>query len=306
MRFPEPRQARPDEWYRAFEFLFGFLDPDEVVFRIENALGLLQRGELDPEGVIVLAEESQLTGMFLCQPVGGATALVWPPRVLIQGPCREREDRLIRHACTWLRQRGVKLAQSLLIPAELSLGEPLLRHGFQHICHLWQLRHDLQLTSAHLGDDSRLQFRTFAEVDQTLFAEVLLRSYQDSLDCPEVAGVRTVEEILAGHQAQGRFDPQRWWLVSHNGEPAGVIITSPQQDTGDWDLSYLGVVPTARRQGFGRSMMLHVMVEARLAGAPQMTLSVDGRNAPAQQLYLSLGFEVLDRREVLLAIWPNP
>ncbi len=306
MRFPEARPAWPDEWARAFEFLFGFLDPDEAAFRIDNALGLLRRGEINPEGVIVLDEGAHLTGMLLCQPVGGATALLWPPRVLIEAGARDREDRLIRHACAWLRQRGVKLTQSLLIPAELALGEPLLRHGFQHVCQLLQLRHDLQLSSAHLGDDSRLQFRTFAEVERALFQEVLLRSYQDSLDCPEVSGARTSDEVLAGHQAQGLFDPRRWWLVSRQGEPVGVIITSPQPDTGDWDLSYLGVVPGARRQGFGRSMMLHVMLEARLAGAPQMTLSVDGRNTPAQQLYHSLGFEDHDRREVLLAIWPNP
>jgi ribosomal protein S18 acetylase RimI-like enzyme len=163
----------------------------------------------------------------------------------------------------------------------------------------------LQLTSAHLVETSRLEFRTFAEVEQNLFQQTLLRSYEDSLDCPEVSGVRTIEEVLAGHQAQGRFDPWRWWLASRLGEAVGVIITSPQPDTGDWDLSYLGVVPQARQQGFGREMLSHVLVEARAAGAIQMVLSVDGRNTPARHLYRSMGFETQDRREVLLAIWGN-
>jgi ribosomal protein S18 acetylase RimI-like enzyme len=304
MRFPQPRQARPEEWPRACELLFSFLDPDDAELRTQNALHLLENGEVDPEGLIVLEEGNQLTGMLLCQPVGGATALVWPPRVVLQGSSRDREDRLIRYACTWLRQRGVKLAQCLLAPAEIARGEPLLRHDFRHICHLWYMRHDLQLVAAQLSDSSRLQFSTFAEVEQTLFQDVLLQSYQDSLDCPEVTGARTIEEVLTGHQSQGQFDPSRWWLAHRTGEPVGVILTSPQSDTGDWDLSYLGVVPPARRQGFGKDMLNHVLVEARAAGALQLTLSVDGRNLPAQQLYRSAGFEVHDRREILLAIWP--
>lgn len=307
MRFPAtPRQARPDEWPRAFELLFGFLDPDEASLRIENALRLIDQREVDPAGLIVLDEGNRLTGMLLCQPVGGATALVWPPRVLLQGPCREREDRLIRHACAWMQERGVKLAQCLLAPSELSLGEPLLRHDFRHICHLWYLRHDLQQVSLARAESSRLEFRTFAEVGPDHFQEVLFLSYEDSLDCPEVTGVRTMAEVLAGHQAQGRFDAQRWWLASCEGTPIGAIITSPQAETGDWDLSYLGVVPLARRQGFGREMLHHVLEEARAAGAVQMTLSVDGRNTPAQQLYRLAGFETNERREVLLAIWPAP
>ena len=87
MQFPATaRPARPDEWSRAFEFLFGFLDPDETAFRIDNALRMVEHGEIDPEGIVVLAEDDQLTGMLLCQPVGGATALLWPPRVLPRGP----------------------------------------------------------------------------------------------------------------------------------------------------------------------------------------------------------------------------
>ena len=83
-----------------------------------------------------------------------------------------------------------------------------------------------------------------------------------------------------------------------------MIITSPQADSGDWDLSYMGVVPQARRRGLGREMLLHVLVEARAAGAMQLTLSVDGRNVPAREMYRAVGFETHDRREVLLAIWP--
>jgi ribosomal protein S18 acetylase RimI-like enzyme len=44
-------------------------------------------------------------------------------------------------------------------------------------------------------------------------------------------------------------------------------------------------------------------LEARAAGAECVTLSVDTRNRPAWKLYLTLGFEADDRREVYLAVW---
>jgi ribosomal-protein-alanine N-acetyltransferase len=66
---------------------------------------------------------------------------------------------------------------------------------------------------------------------------------------------------------------------------------------------YVGVVPTARRQGLGRQMMRHALAQAQQAGVGRVTLSVDNRNAPAWALYRSLGFEEFDRREVFLRVW---
>ena len=74
-------------------------------------------------------------------------------------------------------------------------------------------------------------------------------------------------------------------------------------ETGDWEVAYMGVVPEARRYGFGREMLLHALCEARAADAPTVTLSVDVRNQPAWKLYRSLGFEPYDQRVVYLAIF---
>ncbi|MFZ8477881.1 GNAT family N-acetyltransferase, partial [Staphylococcus aureus] len=70
-----------------------------------------------------------------------------------------------------------------------------------------------------------------------------------------------------------------------------------------WDVSYVGIVPEARRRGFGRELMRKALIEARVAEATQLTLSVDVRNRPAWELYRRLGFEAFEQREVYLAIW---
>ena len=78
---------------------------------------------------------------------------------------------------------------------------------------------------------------------QKLFHDVLLRSYQETLDCPEVNGVRTMEEVVTGHRSQGRHAPSRWWLAWHEKTAAGVLLLTELEDVDGWDLSYVGVVP---------------------------------------------------------------
>jgi ribosomal protein S18 acetylase RimI-like enzyme len=73
-----------------------------------------------------------------------------------------------------------------------------------------------------------------------------------------------------------------------------------------WDLAYVGVVPEARRRGFGRELVRKALIEAHQGDARQLTLSVDVRNHPAWDLYASLGFEPYEQREVYLAIWNRP
>ncbi len=299
-----PRPAQPEEWSEAFSLLFQHLDADQQACRSATAFNLLETGELKPDGIFVLSEDGQVTGVLVCMVIPGASALLWPPQVRPQAQRDLREDVLLQAACGWLRRQGVKLTQVLLHPDDLHLGQSLLRNGFAHITHLRYLRHDLDLPMSWLVQAPRLDFRSLAEVDRGQFQRVLMNSYQDSLDCPELNGVRGIEEVMAGHKAQGRHDPDHWWLVLAGAEAIGVAITTVLPETGDWDLSYLGIVPGARRRGFGREIVIHVLLEARAAGVSHVSLCVDGRNGPALQLYEALGFQLFDRREIFLALWP--
>ena len=82
-----------------------------------------------------------------------------------------------------------------------------------------------------------------------------------------------------------------------------MLLLTELEDVDGWDLSYVGVVPEARRVGVGRDLVQKALAETKAAGASQLTLSVDTRNAPAWNLYAQLGFEVFDQREVFLAVW---
>jgi len=292
--------AQPAERGPAFRLVFRHLPDKEREARVANAQVLLHRGELAAEGVLVARGPAGVSGALVCTPAPGAGGLIWPPQT--EPPDDAVADELVRRACTWLRQSGVKLAQALLPPEDLPLGAPLLRNGFQHITTLWYLRHTLELSAVLLAVGERLSYRPYPR-DPALFQETLLRTYEGTADCPEVSGVRTIDEVIAGHVAQGEHDPERWWLALRRDQPVGVLLLTRIPEWDGWDVSYVGIVPEARRQGCGSELMRKALLEARAAGASQLTLSVDVRNRPAWELYRRLGFEPFEQREVLLAVW---
>jgi mycothiol synthase len=299
----QPRPARPEEWARAFELIFQHVPKEARHGLVRNALRLMRQGELNEAGVIVVRDNSTLSGAMVCLPVAGASALLWPPQAADAGLRQEIEDRLLTYAVTWLRQSGAKLGQTLLAQDETHLAAPLERHGFVHITSLLYMRHDLDLPSARPAAAPELTFQTYSDCDPAQFHGTLLRSYEQTQDCPEVNGVRTLHEIVEGHQAQGIHNPARWWLALQAGNPVGVLLTVEVSEWQGWDLSYVGVVSEARRRRIGRALTEKALEEARAAGASQVTLAVDTRNSPAWKLYQGLGFESFDRREVYLAIW---
>jgi mycothiol synthase len=299
---PTPEAARTPEWAAAFRLIFQHLQPPERDQREAAALFLLERGELDPAGLFVLRGPAGPAGAIVCQSVPGASGLLWPPGVRAGDQSTRYEDALMHHGLAWLRQRGAKVVQALLAPEEENLAAPLLRNGFRRVTDLWYLRHERGTPLGRLDIPARLAFRSFDEDDPSLFQQTLWRTYEDTLDCPEVNGVRTIDEVLAGHRAQGTYDPNRWWLALEGDRPVGVLIAAELPESGDWDIAYMGVVPEARRRGFGRELLLMALAEARAADAGRVLLSVDTRNRPAWHLYRSVGFEPFERRAVYLAL----
>ena len=300
---PTPELVGPDELPAAFRLLFQHSPPVERESRAAHALDLVQRGELSTQGLFAARDGGGLLGAVFCLPVPGASALVWPPQCALDRGRAALEDALLRHAADWLRAHNVKAAQALLSAEEARFADALPRNGFAHVAALWFLRHDLSPLPRRTGAPVRLDYRTYDPADAGLFHRTLQRTYEGTLDCPELNGVRDVEEVVAGHQAAGKLDPGRWSLALAEGVPVAVLLLTESPETGDWETSYVGVVPEARRRGFGRELMFKALSDARAAGASSLTLSVDARNRPAWDLYRRLGFAPYDRREVFLAVW---
>lgn len=295
--------AQPHEFAAALALVFQHLDSSDQAVKVANGLDMLGTGELVPEGLVVSRDSHGLVAAMIAAPLPGGGAVVWPPQARPSFADPERAaDLLVETASALMRRACVKMAQALVMPEHAELAAPLLRHGYRHVTRLSYMRHFLDLSALDLGRADRLTYQAFADCDRAVFGNALERSYAGTLDCPEINGVRTIDEVIAGHQAGG-FDPGRWWLAWRGDRPAGVLLVNDEDEWGGWDIAYIGVVPEARRQGIGRTLLIKALLEAKTIETPLVSLAVDARNLPARSLYHQVGFEEFEQREVFLAIW---
>jgi ribosomal protein S18 acetylase RimI-like enzyme len=295
--------ARLEDREAALRLVFLHFDAGEREKRVANALRLMEAGQLNPDGLFVLRHGAAISGAMICMPIRGAGALVWPPRTRDDVPDTVAvEDQLISRAVSWLRPRGAKLGQALLDRSETHLAAPLERNGFRNVTTLCYMRRAAGQALDGIPQ-GRLCYQPYDSADRATFAETLLRTYDGSRDCPEVNGVRTIDEILDGHAADAGTNFDRWWLAFDGTRPVGVLLVTEPEEWQAWEVAYVGVVPEARGRGLGRELMQHAVGMARSAEAKQLTLCVDVRNAPAIALYRGLGFERYDERAVYLAVW---
>ena len=295
--------ATPDELTQALHLSFAHVAERERLGRVDNALRLVQEGELDPKGVFVIRRTDGVVGAIVSMLVPGASALIWPPQAAAGLQEESIQDQLLKASEDWLRSGGAKLAQALIAREDRHLGAALVRNGYRHVTSLCYMRNEFEAPVDMLAGTSMLELQSYEFCDRNEFNETLLKSYVESRDCPEVNGIRTIEEIIDGHKSQGKHNPSCWWLARLAGRPVAVLLMSEIPEWQAWDLSYVGVVPEARGQGIGRELTLKALHDARAAGALQVTLAVDNRNTAAWNLYRGLDFQSFDEREVYLALW---
>ncbi len=293
--------ARREEWPAAVALVFGHLPEDMRRIRCDNMLALLAAGVLAADGVFLARQDGRLVGAMVGAALAGASGLFWLPQALPGPNAALVADALVQHGLAWLRTQGARIVQVFATADEMPYIGPLLRCGFRHITRLDYLIHDLRFIRAgSVSDGPVLRRQAYGPDTRQVFHDTLMRTYEGTLDCPELNGRRTVAEIIAGHEQQGHVRPGLWWLASADERPVGVALLTDTPGVESWELSYVGVVPEARRRGIGHALSLWALQEAKRAGVPQLKVSVDARNQPARQLYVKMGFVPHDQREVLL------
>jgi mycothiol synthase len=287
---------RPDAWTAALERAMVRVPQAERAARVQHYLALLKNGVLDPRGVLVARHGADIRGVQVCVPLAGAACLFWLPAA--DDDC---VNALVQAGLAWSASIGCKLAQAVAAPEDLPFAEPLIRHGFQWTTRMHQFAHHL----SELPDElpMRLRCETYRPSFHADFAATLERTYEGTLDCPELNGKRTIDEILAGHRGQGKFHADFWWLVYDGSTPVGIVMLAEMPDGATWELAYLGIVPEHRRRGIARAMTLRALHALRARVAKCLLLAVDPRNAPALRLYQALGLVEIECNEVLLYFW---
>jgi ribosomal protein S18 acetylase RimI-like enzyme len=255
----------------------------------------------DTSGLFVARSgDGKLQAAALVQTLPGALGVAWAPR----GDSAEAIGAVTAAACEWLHFRGVKVCQAFASAEEVPDMIGLERHGFRHTTQLVFMLHEVDRAEDRTQSRNRAEGEYYRAAIREEFVTTLLATHTDTLDCPELNGSRTNDELVAGFELPGVAPVSaRHFLAKVEDTPIGVLVTNPGD--GALELTYLGVVPSARRRGYGNQLVRRVLFDAVAMDFSTVTLSVDARNAPAMKLYARHGFVEYDRREVWLAAWPT-
>jgi mycothiol synthase len=141
---------------------------------------------------------------------------------------------------------------------------------------------------------------TYSAEDHRTFARGIMASYQASMDCPSLNGLRDIEDIMAGHKATGAFDPGLWLALCEGEAPAAVLLLSRVPRTDVLELVYLGLMPAYRGRGLGDLLMRRAVAAIHETGCARLSLAVDAQNMPALKLYWRHGMQAMGRKVAMI------
>lgn len=288
----------------ALRLLFARFPVEEQEIRLQDAIAASERGTLVLDHLLIALKGDLPVGSALVMIQADGVALVWPP-VISCGADDPTvvEDLLMQEICRRIDAAPVKLSQSLLAVDDEADSRVLSRHGFAQAAEMYFLAKTLTPSDvATLPRDAAITTETYRSDNADRFERLIEATYQGSLDCPFLTGVRSGRDAIVSHKQSGQFNPDRWHLYQVDGQDAGVILLNDHPDQDAAELVYVGVAPAARGRGLGRRMLsdgVHSSVEL---GRAVMFLAVDCENRFANALYSEFDFAELARRRILLRL----
>jgi len=258
----------------------------------------VQRSGLSLEHCYVARSEGTLRASCLCLDMPGRVGLVMLPCGMSDPAMTGPVVRILRHLALEAAGRGVQFLQATLPGDARQDFEALAGAGFQRLAELVYLECEPEKALSFARRTPVLEFLPYDDARHAQFAEVVLATYEGSLDCGSLNGRRDIHDILASHRGVGRFDPGLWMLGCSGGQPVGVLLMAELPETGDLEVVYIGLKPAFRGMGFGAALMRQAARTAREQAAIRISVAVDSRNTPARRLYEAFGFAERFRRVV--------
>lgn len=261
----------------------------------------LESGEPACAHLLVARRGAEIVGAVWSQVQPGGAAHLWLPQIE-KSQAAELRTHLLQAAIKRL-ERDVQLVQALLSEENHNDAELLVAAGFTHISDL------LYLVSTRLAfpdecPQTGLHFEVFSPQMHDRLARIIEATYEATRDCPQLNGLRSIDDVLAGYRATGRFATKNWVLVresttDQHQDDVGCILLA-EHAKGTWELVYMGIVPAARGRGFGVELARYAQWHVGQAGGETLVLAVDAANEPAVAIYATAGFTAWERRSVYL------
>lgn len=276
----------PEEWPDAIRCLVG---GDRGVAR--RVLDRVESGSLRVDAIEAIRGDEggfSVAAIAVRNP-GRTLGLVLSP--LHHPQQRSKARTAIRELVDLVANRDAALLQAMFDPSRRLEIAAASETGFRHLARLRFMEADLpRLVREEIPRPPEIAIEPCGRTQPEALATLLARTYERTLDCPGLAGLRRTEDVLDGHRGSGRFAPELWFMLRVAGAPAGLSLFNPNPEAGCTELVYFGLVPEVRGQGLGTVLLRHALARLGPAAPPRIALAVDDRNAPALKLYRRHGF----------------
>jgi ribosomal protein S18 acetylase RimI-like enzyme len=276
--------------------------------RREIGGGLLRECEANDAaagGLFVALRGDELCGAAWAQFQPGNTAVFWPPRLDLGETLDPTAPRLAAAALAALDAAGVTMTQVLLPAPDAPDAELLESVGFRYLTDLVYLTCEQHRFPAE-APSGDLRFEQYDESQRDRLIRIVERTYEETLDCPDLGGQRNMGDVLAGYRATGVYRPANWFFICavdadrRQEEDVGALLLAEHPGSRHIELIYMGLAKSARGRGWGKQIVRQAQWIARVCGAERIVSAVDAANVPGMAVYRDAQFTEWDRRSVFL------
>lgn len=317
----KPWQIRParnhQEQKQAISLMITENDPDAIEREVENIFASVRAGQLDLTHLLIATTGQNILAAQLMVAQRDKTAILWP--AAIDPAFQEKElknSHLLESIQEALLKKTILLAKKeacVQIQTTVEQNDTIRsafyeRNGLPAIGEILFMQRPASTSCS--ADDSNEQASNREQTADSLklvpvseaisdqfLGELLLGTYIDSADFPELQHDRDATRSLLTHRLQGEYHPDHWFVIKQDETAAGVLFFSWHPDMEQWELTYLGILPEFRGRGIAGKAIGKIFQHPTHKNNA-VFLGVDSRNHYAIRLYESHSFVLLSRQKV--------
>ncbi|MCH8053785.1 MAG: GNAT family N-acetyltransferase [Planctomycetes bacterium] len=264
--------------------------------RVDHFLNYLAAQDLEINWKLGIMTQGCLVGSALGVVSPGKVAMILTssctPETALSDAVTQALELLEQKA----RHAGLAILQSLIPRDCADRAQVLSKAGYAFLADMRYLVLDVPRSLPTEPQHPDVVVEDYRSVDEVVFRNTLGRTYEGSLDCPGLNGLRTMEEIVLSHRHTGIHDPRLWLIAKVGDDPVGVVLLTHVPLQSAMEIVYVGVVPEARGCSYGSYLVRLAIENAVRANSKHLMLAVDHRNHYARKIYSSFGFRETDRR----------
>ncbi len=296
----EPTIARLPEERRleALHCLFSHIGEGDRLAVIEDFLSEFQRFKFSWDGLLGVFDRDQVLGVGWTQIHAGHTAALAYPRFL-ERSAETMSRRLLDAGLQFSQRQQARFAQCVLETHDSDQASTLESVGFLHAAELVFLVCG-QDQFADKAPATDFLWESVLGVQTSRLAQVVQRTYVETLDCPLLNGWREADDVVEGYLQASLGRTENWWLLKSPTGDLGCLLLSEHVDERRMELLYMGLVPEARGRNLGMLLVRFAQWQARQRGMKEIVLACDGKNQPALSTYQTAGFQSWGHRHVFL------